>query len=61
MHSINYDEVGDVDFIKLHVPTSSAKKLRLMKRDGQFTYNPTLHLKLRKPLKWRLSQASDIE
>jgi hypothetical protein len=41
--------------IKLHAPTSSTQKLKLMGRGGQFTYIPTL------PLTWRLPQASDVE
>ena len=35
-------------FIEFHAPTSSTQKLKLMGRDGQFTYIPTL------PLTWRL-------
>jgi hypothetical protein len=41
--------------IKLHAPTSSTQKLKLVRRGEQFTYIPTL------PLTWRLPQTSDVE
>jgi len=40
--------------IKLHAPTNSTQKLKLMGKGGQFTYIPTL------PLTWRLPQTSDV-
>ena len=48
-------EQKSVESIKLHAPTNSTQKLKLMGRGGQFTYIPTL------PLTWRLPQASDVE
>ena len=40
--------------IKLHAPTNSTQKLKLMGRGVQFTYIPTL------PLTWRLPQFTYI-
>jgi len=51
----NFVELFSFINIKLHAPTSSTQKLKLMGRGGQFTYIPTL------PLTWRLPQASDVE
>ena len=50
-----YVKKASLKIIKLHAPTSSTQKLKLMGRGGQFTYIPTLSLT------WRLPQASDVE